>query len=87
MRIVKKILLWFFGILVGIILLISGTLYFFQDKLIAAAVNEINKFLSVKVEINPEIEVSWWKTFPNVSVHFRDVKIHESVPGSDSLMG
>jgi uncharacterized protein involved in outer membrane biogenesis len=87
MKILKKILIWFVGILLGIILLLSGALYFFQDKLIAAAVNEINKYLSVKVEINPDIEVSWWKTFPNVSVHFRDVKIHESVPGSDSLMG
>ncbi|MCU0430632.1 MAG: AsmA family protein [Cytophagaceae bacterium] len=87
MKILKKIVLWFFGLILGLIILMSALLYFFQDKLIAAAVQEINKYLSVKAEIDPDIELTWWQTFPNVSVRFKNVRIYESVSASDSLMG
>lgn len=86
-RIIKKIFLWFSGILLSLAILLSLLLYIFRDNIIQAAVSEINKYLNVKVNIDPDIDLTWWSTFPNVSVRFRDVRINESVPGSDSLMG
>lgn len=83
----KKIFLWFSGILLTVIVVLSLLLYLFRDRIIQAAIGEVNKYLNVKVDIDPKIDLTWWSTFPNVSVRFRSVKIYESVPGSDSLMG
>ncbi|HWZ22730.1 MAG TPA: hypothetical protein VNW06_08755, partial [Cytophagaceae bacterium] len=61
--------------------------YIFKDKIIKASITEINKHLNAKVDINPKIELSIFDKFPQVAIGFKDVKIYESIPGSDSLLG
>ena len=42
-----KIAKWFFGIVLGIFLLISGVLYFFKDEICGIVVSEVNKHLNL----------------------------------------
>lgn len=71
----------------GLLLLAAGTLYVFRDKIIGASVAEINKYLNTKVDINPAIELSLFEKFPQVAIGFKDVKIYESIPRSNNLLG
>ena len=58
----------------------------FKDKIIRLAVNEINKHIAVRIEVNPDIELSIIESFPEVSIRFKDVKIYESLPKSKNYM-
>lgn len=72
-----KIAKWFFGIVLGIFLLISGVLYFFKDEICGIVVSEVNKHLKAKVTV-AEVDLTFWSTFPNVSVDFNQVFIRDS---------
>lgn len=86
-RILYKTILWTLVSVVGLLLLAAGSVYVFKDKIIAAAVTEINKYLNTKVDINPEIDLSLFKKFPQVAIGFKEVKVYESTPGSKNLLG
>lgn len=77
----KRTVKWFFGTIVSIILLITLALYLFQDDIINYAVGEINKKLKAKVEVS-QIEITFWKTFPNVSLDFHNVFIRDALPNA-----
>ncbi len=86
-KIIVRVVLWFIGIVLALLLLAVGLVYVFKDRIIKASVTEINKYLNTKVDINPKIELSLYDKFPQVAIGFKDVKIYESIPGSDSLLG
>lgn len=70
---------WFFGILISLILLISLLLYLFKDDIIDYAISEINKTLKTEVHVD-EIDVTFWATFPNLSLDFNHVFIQDAFP-------
>jgi len=70
---------WFFGILLTLVLLISFLLYVFKDDIINYAISEINKTLKTKVEVD-EIDITFWATFPNLSLDFNEVFIQDAFP-------
>lgn len=76
-----KITKWFFGIVLGICLLITAALYFFKDEICGYVVGEVNKHLKAKVTVS-EVDLTFWATFPNVSVDFNDVFIQDSYANS-----
>src|ERR1044071_3437876 len=85
---VKRTVKWFFGTILGLILLISGALYFFHDEIVQYVIGEINKNLKAKIEVE-KVDITFWKTFPNVSLDFHNVFIPDALPGathSDTLL-
>ncbi len=86
-KLIYRILLWTLAVVIALFLLAAGVLYFFKDKIISASVAEINKHLNTKVDINPDIDLSLLKKFPQVAMGFKEVKIYESIPGSTNLLG
>lgn len=87
-RRLKKFSLWFFGTLIGLFLLISLLLYIYKDDICALAVDEVNKNLKTEVMVS-EVDLTFWSTFPNLSVDFNQVFVKDAVEGStylDTLM-
>ena len=75
----KRTVKWFFGTILSIVLLISAALYIFHDEIVDYAIGEINKNLKAKVEVS-KVDITFWKTFPNVSLDFHDVFIPDALP-------
>jgi hypothetical protein len=87
-RWLKRTLKWTLGSVLGIVLLISGALYFFHDEIVSYAIGEINKNLKAKVEVE-KVDITFWKTFPNLSLDFHKVFIPDALPHAthrDTLM-
>ena len=84
----KRTVKWFFGTIISLVLLISAALYIFHDEIVDYAIGEINKNLKAKVEVS-KVDITFWKTFPNVSLDFHDVFIPDALPHasrSDTLL-
>jgi len=79
--VILKITKWFFGIILGIVLLISGGLYFFKDEIIGLVMDELNQHLKAKVSV-AKVDLTFWSTFPHLSVDFNDVFIQDSYESS-----
>ena len=73
-----KIAKWFFGILVGLFLLISAAIAIFKDDIINYVVASVNKNLNAKVAV-AKIDLTFWASFPNLSVDFENVLISDSL--------
>lgn len=65
----------------GLCLLITGVLYYFKDDIIKMVVDEVNKNLKTKVAVS-NVDLSFWGTFPNLSVDFNNVFIQDPFEGS-----
>ena len=76
-----KIAKWFFGIVLGVLLLVTAGLYFFKDTICGYVVTEVNKHLKAKVTV-AEVDLTFWASFPNLSVDFNDVFIQDSYENS-----
>lgn len=76
-----KISIWITGILLGLCLLITSGLYFFKDEICAFVIQEVNQHLKAKVKVQ-EVDLSFWGSFPNVSVDFNEVFIQDSYENS-----
>ena len=76
-----KIGKWFLGIVVGLCLLITLALYIFKDDIINYVVKEVNKNLNAKVSVS-KIDLTFWASFPNLSVDFNHVFITDALPNS-----
>lgn len=72
-----KITYWFFGIVLGICLLITAGLYFFKDEICGYVVAGVNKHLKAQVSVS-EVDLTFWGSFPNLSVDFNNVFIRDS---------
>lgn len=72
---------WFVGIIVGLVLLISGGLYFFKDEICGLVIDEVNGYLNTEVQVS-KVDLAFWGSFPNLSVDFDDVFIKDNFPGA-----
>ncbi len=72
---------WFFGILFALFILISGLVYLFKDRICGLVVTEVNKHLTVPVAAS-SVELTFWGSFPNLSVDFNNVFIQDAEPRS-----
>lgn len=67
--------------LLSLVLIISILLAVYRDEIIQYAVKEINKKLKAPVEVE-EIDLTFWSTFPNLSIDFNHVFIRDALPNS-----
>jgi hypothetical protein len=86
-KIIGDIFIWSLGTFISLLLLGVILTYVFKDKIIGAAISEINKNLNTKVDIDPHIDLSVLDKFPQVSLRFKNVKVYESIPNSSQLLG
>ena len=75
-NILFKILKWSLGITTGIVLLISATLYFFNDHICKLVLNELNKELIEPIQVS-DVDLVFWGSFPNLSVDLKGVYIKD----------
>src|SRR5690606_33942084 len=78
---ILKVLKWFFGVLFSLVLLITAGLYIFKDDIIQLVIDEVNDHLKAKVSVS-KVDLTFWGTFPNLSVDFDNVFIQDAVEGS-----
>lgn len=67
---------WFFGIILSLVVVISLLLYIFKDEICGAVIDKMNAYLKTEVEV-AEVDLTFWSTFPNLSVDFNGVFIQE----------
>ncbi|MDP4866780.1 MAG: hypothetical protein NWR53_08985, partial [Crocinitomicaceae bacterium] len=72
-----KIAKWFAISMVSIFLLITAVLYFFKDDICGVVIDKVNKHLKAQVSVS-EVDLTFWGSFPNLSVDFNNVFIQDS---------
>lgn len=70
---------WIFATVVALCLLISLGVYIFHDKVVGIVVAEVNKNLNTPVKVG-EVDLTFWGSFPNLSVDFNEVFIQDAIP-------
>ena len=78
---ILKVVKWFLGIVLGFVLLITAGLYIFKDDIIQLVIDEVNDHLKAKVSVS-NVDLTFWGTFPNLSVDFNNVFIQDAFEGS-----
>lgn len=76
-----KFIKWLTISVITFVLLVSLGLFLFKDKIIGAVVNEVNQYLKVPVKVS-QIDITFWQTFPKISVDFNNVYIQSAVPNA-----
>ncbi|MFT5778418.1 MAG: hypothetical protein ACI837_001374 [Crocinitomicaceae bacterium] len=76
-----RITKWFFGIILSLVLLITALLYFFKDDICDMVIAEVNQYLKTEVSVS-DVDLSFWGSFPNLSVDFNDVFIKDAIEGA-----
>ena len=80
LRKILKVILILTGSIFLLIIIASSVIdYFYKDKIIRYCLNELNKQLTVPLDVK-KIDLTFLKTFPNVSIEFDDVIVKESKP-------
>ncbi|QMU26864.1 AsmA-like C-terminal region-containing protein [Adhaeribacter radiodurans] len=78
---IGKVIQYSLGGFLLLLLLTTGLLYSFKDKIIQLFVAEANRHLKTKVQVE-EISLSLFRQFPNVAITLDKVTITENLPGS-----
>ena len=71
-----KISKWFIIVSLSVIALTSALLILFKDDIKSYAIQEINKNLNKKLNVS-YIDISFWSTFPSLSLEFDNILIHD----------
>ncbi len=71
----KNILLWTTGVFLSIFIISGVLLVLYKDKIKDYAIEELNQYLNKKIHVG-YIDLSFWQTFPNVSLDFENLLIH-----------
>ncbi|MCE2711663.1 MAG: AsmA-like C-terminal region-containing protein [Cryomorphaceae bacterium] len=74
---IVRIGLWVCGVFAGLMLLLTLLIYVFKDEICRYAIDEANAYLKAKVSIS-EVDLTFWGSFPNLSVDFNHVFIPDS---------
>ena len=85
---VKRILKWLVATTLTLACAITVILTVFKDDIINYAIGEINQYLKVRVDV-ARVDLTFWKTFPNLSIDFEHVYIQGALPEdreSDTLL-
>ena len=88
LRIALKVSAWITASILLIIIALSLFIHFSKDKIKSLVVDEINNHLLTEISVN-EIDVSFFRSFPFVSLVFHDVVIPEvinNIQGEDTLI-
>lgn len=72
---IRKISFWFFGSIIGFLLLLITLGYIFEDKLHLLAIKELEKALNADIEVH-KTEVSFIRSWPSVQVKLKDLHIN-----------
>jgi len=78
-----RIAKWTGGIILAIFLFVTATLYIFKDEICGLAIAEVNKHLKSKVSVG-NVDLSFWGSFPKLSIDFEEVFIPDSYPEATS---
>ena len=78
-----KVLKWSLGIITGLVILISSLLYIFQDKICNLVLSELGKEFREPVYFST-VDLTFWSTFPNLSINVHDVKVHDAFKTKES---
>lgn len=76
-RLIKQIVI---GIFIGLFLLMAvifGYFYFNQDKIVKLLIDEVNRNVNTRVDVN-DVKMSFWERFPQISIKFEDITIHNA---------
>ena len=87
-NILFKVLSWSLGITTGIVLLISASLYFFNDHICKLVLNELNNELIEPIQVS-DVDLVFWGSFPNLSVDLKGVYIKDkfsTINQADTLL-
>ncbi len=76
-----KLVLWLLSSVAVIFSVITILLWVYKDEIVGMAVDQANKYLKVKVNVS-EVDLTFWGSFPNLSVDFNQVFIQDALPGS-----
>lgn len=74
-----RILKWTALSLVGLVLTISLLLLIFKKDIQNYALSQLDRYLDTQVYIR-QMDVTFWKTFPYLSIEFDDVLIRDQIP-------
>jgi hypothetical protein len=70
---------WIFASVFVVFLLITLSVYLLRDKIVGVVVSEVNKHLNTPVNVG-DVDLTFWASFPNLSVDFNEVFIPDAVP-------
>lgn len=76
-----KILKWTLFSFLGLLIAVSILIYTQQDRIVQAVVKAINEQLQAPVKVS-KVDLSFFKSFPELSVRFHDVEITETLSKS-----
>jgi hypothetical protein len=68
---------WFVGSITAICCLITLLLYVFKDEICGYVIQHVNGYLKTEVKV-AEVDLTFWATFPNLSVDFNGVYIRDA---------
>ena len=83
LKTILKIIACLLAIALLLVSIVTFVIYQYKDKLIQTVVSELNKGLNTKVTVE-KIDITFWKTFPKVSIDFNRIKMRGSFLGDDS---
>lgn len=78
-----RLSLWTVSSVIVVCLLISTTVYLMRDKIVDKVVTELNKNLATPIDVS-SIDLTFWASFPNLSVDFNDLYIRDAIPEAAS---
>jgi hypothetical protein len=78
-RKIWKVGKWIFASVFALCVLVSVTVYLMRDKIVDRVVMELNKNLNTPIDVS-SIDLTFWGSFPNVSVDFNDLYIQDAIP-------
>lgn len=70
---------WILIPLLSICVLITGTVFFFKDRICGVVLTELNTHLKAPIQVS-SMDLAFWGSFPNLSVEFEQIFIQDALP-------
>jgi len=83
-RITKRVLIGLLAALFLVVLSAFIIIRYYEDDVVAYALEKVKEGLVTKMDIG-EADLTFWSTFPNASIRFKDVFIEETFEQKDTL--
>lgn len=77
----RFLLKWILIPILSICVLISGTVFFFKDRICGVVMSEINTHLKTPIQVS-NMDLAFWGSFPNLSVEFKQIFIQDALPNA-----
>lgn len=86
MQIIKKIALGFVVLFATCAIVAAVLTYVFQDKLKSIAIQAINENIKVPITVKGKIDITFFRSFPNIGVTISDVFIDDYLRKNEKLL-